>query len=120
MARTSAIPVSYTHLDVYKRQVPNKRRAISSEITAFAAPASKSALSYGLPDRKTCIRDSCYAGNRIQHIHQSLATPDDGAAVERIALFLRWFLWSARKLECRFNALQQGGIIPGDVYKRQG
>ena len=41
----------------------------------------------------------------------------DVAAVERIALFLRWFLWSARKLECRFNALQQGGIIPGLRYE---
>ena len=59
----------------------------------------------------------CYAGNRIQHIHQSLATPDDVAAVERIALFLRWFLWSARKLECRFDALQQGSIIPGLRYE---
>ena len=30
----------------------------------------------------------CYAGNRVQHIHQSLATPDNVAAVERLALFL--------------------------------
>ena len=59
----------------------------------------------------------CYAGNRVQHIHQSLATSDDVAAIERIALFLRWFLWSARKLECRFDTLQQGGIIPGLRYE---
>ena len=47
----------------------------------------------------------CYTGNGVQHVRQSLATPDDVTAVESIILFLCWFLWSARKVEVPFRCV---------------